>query len=135
MGSNVRHVSRFIDRAPADVVRFLGDPNNLPQWASGVSKSIHRENDVWICDSPMGRVEFRFVPPNDLGVLDHDVKLPNGETFYNPMRVFANGKGSELLFTVIQREGMSDEELEKDCRTIAKDLEAAKSLLESQKTS
>lgn len=133
MGSTVRHVSRFIDRAPADVVRFLGDPTNLPQWASGVSKSIHRENGAWICDSPMGRVELRFVPPNDFGVLDHHVTLPNGETFYNPMRVFANGKGSELLFTVIQHEGMSDEEFEKDCSTIAKDLEAAKSLLESRK--
>lgn len=134
MGQPARHISRYIDRSPADVVRFLGDPKNLPKWASGVSSKIHEENGVWICESPMGTVEFRFVDANDLGVLDHHVKLPDGTTFYNPMRVIENGKGSEVLFTVLQRKEMSDEELEKDCATIAKDLETAKSLLESPKT-
>lgn len=135
MGQPARHISRYIDRAPADVVRFLGDPKNLPKWASGVSTQIHEENGIWICESPMGKVELRFVDANDLGVLDHHVKLPDGTTFYNPMRVIENGKGSEVLFTVLQRKEMSDEELEKDCATIAKDLETAKSLLESPKTS
>lgn len=127
-----RHISRYVDRPVADVVRFLGDPKNLPQWASGVSSKIHDENGVWICESPMGRVEFRFVAPNDLGVLDHDVKLPNGETFHNPMRVLPNGKGSELVFTVFQRDGMPDEEFEKDCKTIAADFDTAKKLLEAR---
>jgi len=46
------------------------------------------------------------------------------------MRVFANGEGSEVLFTVYQRPGMSDEAFAEDTKAVRKDLDALKSLLE-----
>ena len=48
----------------------------------------------------MGRVGFAFTERNELGVLDHDVTLPSGETIHNPMRVIRDGDRSEVVFTL-----------------------------------
>jgi len=56
--------------------------------------------------------------------------LLSGETVYNPMRVFPNGDGSELVFTVYQRPGVSEETFAEDATAVTKDLEALKTLLE-----
>ena len=88
-------------------------------------------DDDWIADSLMGRVKVRFAPRNDLGVLDHDVVLPSGETVHNPMRVVANGEGSEVIFTLFRRPGVGQEEFAADARAVQRDLKALKKLLES----
>ena len=126
-----RHISRFIDRNPAEVAAFLGDPENLPRWASGLSTGVRREGDAWVSDSPMGTVTLRFAPTNEFGVLDHDVTLPNGESFHNPMRVVRNDRGSEVVFTLYRLAGVTDDAFEKDAATIAADLERAREILES----
>lgn len=127
----VRHVSISIDRPPAEVYAFTANPANLPRWAKGLSGAIEEVNGEWIADSPMGKVKVRFVRPNELGVLDHDVVLESGETFYNPMRVVANGGGSEVVFTLFRRPGVSDEEFAADARAVAADLAALKAIAEA----
>jgi hypothetical protein len=72
---------------------------------------------------------FRFAPPNDFGVLDHDVDLPTG-TFHNPMRVIPNGSGSEVLFTLVQLPDVSDQQFQQDMDTIRADLNKLRTLLE-----
>jgi hypothetical protein len=57
----------------------------------------------------MGRVGFAFAPRNEFGVLDHEVTLPSGEVFYNPMRVVPDGEACEVVFTLRQQQGMTDE--------------------------
>lgn len=132
MGSRSQHVSIAIDRSPAEVYAFAAEPLNLPQWAAGLAgATVEREGDAWFTDSPMGRVTFTFAPRNDFGVLDHDVTLPSGETVYNPVRVIADGDGCEVVFTLRQRPGMSDEELTADADAVARDLATLKSLLEA----
>ncbi|MFC9397412.1 SRPBCC family protein [Streptomyces sp. NPDC057027] len=127
-----RHVSISIDRSVADVYAYASDPVNLPAWAHGLGKSIEKVGDEWVADSsPLGRVTVRFVPRNDLGVLDHDVTLPSGQTFYNPVRVIADETGSEVVFTLRRRPEMSDAEFERDADTVAADLARLKGLLES----
>ncbi|MFF3604175.1 SRPBCC family protein [Streptomyces sp. NPDC002463] len=127
-----RHVSISIDRSVADVYAYASDPVNLPAWAHGLGKSIEKVGDEWVADSsPLGRVTVRFVPRNDLGVLDHDVTLPSGQTFYNPVRVIADETGSEVVFTLRRRPEMSDAEFERDADTVAADLTRLKGLLES----
>lgn len=79
----------------------------------------------------MGQVTVRFVPSNDLGVLDHDVTLPSGTTVNNPVRVLAHPNGAEVLLTVRQIE-LTDEEYERDLRTVADDLKRLKALMESR---
>jgi hypothetical protein len=75
-------------------------------------------------------VVVEFAPRNDFGVLDHWVTLPSGEINYNPVRVIADGDGSEVLFTVRRRAGMTDDDLARDAGTVQTDLDTLKKLLE-----
>lgn len=125
-----RHVSVSIERPPEDVYAFASDVENLPRWASGLGGSIRKVEGEWIADGPMGAIKVRFAAPNELGVLDHDVVLPTGETVHNPMRVVPNATGSELTFTLFRRPDVTDEQLERDAEWVRKDLLALKALLE-----
>jgi hypothetical protein len=78
----------------------------------------------------MGPVVVAFATRNEFGVLDHDVTLPSGETFYNPMRVTVDGTGCEVVFTVRRRPGMSDEDFERDADAVYADLIALKRVME-----
>ena len=89
--------------------------------------------DGWVADSPMGEVIVEFAPANEFGVLDHVVRMPSGESVYNPMRVIPAGEGHpgcEAVFTVRRRAGMSDEEFESDVATVAADLNRLRRLAE-----
>jgi len=79
----------------------------------------------------MGRVTFTFAAHNDFGVLDHDVTLPSGETVYNPMRVISDGDGCEVVFTLRQRPGMTDDDFQRDADSVAHDLATLRSLVEA----
>ena len=127
----VQHVSVYIARSPADVYEFASDPRNLPRWASGLARSeVKRDGDEWVADAPFGKVRVKFVERNSFGVMDHDVTLESGVTVHNPMRVVPNGEGSELVFTLIRRPGVSDEQFGDDKATVGKDLKTLKELLE-----
>lgn len=126
-----RHLSTVIATSPHDVYAFAGDPENLPKWAAGLARAeVRRDGEVLTVDSPMGTVTVKFVPHNDLGVLDHDVTLPTGIVVTNPLRVLAHPDGAEVVFTLRQL-NMSDDEFEDDAATVQADLARLKSLLES----
>lgn len=132
MASRSRHISIGIDRPASAVYDFAADPLNLPRWAAGLAGStVERDGERWFTESPMGRVTFAFVPHNDFGVLDHDVTLPSGETVYNPLRVIPDGEGCEVVFTLRQRAGMTDEEFQLDANAVAQDLTTLRSLLDA----
>jgi hypothetical protein len=132
-GRESRHLGVHIDRTASDVYAYASDPANLPAWAHGLGGSIERRADHWVAESsPMGRVTVAFAPPNDLGVLDHHVTLPSGETVYNPVRVIADGTGSEVVFTVRRQPGTTEADFERDAGTVAADLARLKALLESE---
>ncbi|GAB2894389.1 SRPBCC family protein [Neomicrococcus lactis] len=125
------HLSISIDAAPSDVAAFTGNPANLPQWAAGLSAGIRQEAGKWITDSPIGVVEVRFTGSVELGILDHDVTLPDGTTVQNPLRVLANGTGSEVVFTLYRLPDTSDADYEQDAAMIRDDLVRLKALLEA----
>ena len=125
----VRHVSVSIDRSPDEVYAFASDPRNLPLWASGLAGTIRQVNGVWTADSPMGRITIAFASNNALGVIDHDVTLPSGDTIHNPMRVVPNGTGSEVVFSLFQLPGVSDDKFAQDAAWVARDLEALRGAL------
>jgi len=127
----VRHVTISIARRPREVYEFVSEPANLPRWAAGLAESqVRQEGDLWLADSPFGKIRMKFAPRNPFGVLDHDVTVESGETFHNPMRVVPNGEGSEVVFTLIRQEGMSDGDFANDQAAIEKDLGTLKGLLE-----
>jgi hypothetical protein len=129
-----RHISVWVDAAPDVVYAIAADPEQLPRWASGLAGgALRRTADGWVADSPMGEVVIEFAAPNEFGVLDHVVRMPSGEAVYNPLRVVPAGENEprcEVVFTVRQRPGMTDEEFESDAATVAADLDRLRQLAE-----
>jgi hypothetical protein len=127
----VRHISVYIARQPAEVYEFASDPRNLPRWAAGLARSaVRKDGDEWIADAAFGKVRLRFAERNSFGVMDHDVTLESGVTLHNPMRVVPNGEGSEFVFTLFRQRGMSDAQFARDKAAVEKDLATLKGLLE-----
>jgi hypothetical protein len=116
---------------PGTVYTYTANPANLPAWAPGFVKSMENKGGDWIADTSMGHARFRFAPVNTFGVLDHDVELPSG-TFHNPMRVIPNGAGCEVLFTLVQLPGISDEQFQADIDTVRADLYRLRTVMEQR---
>ena len=128
--SESQHLSAHVERPAAEVYAYVVNPANLPNWATGLSGSIEQRDGRWFAESPMGDIEVRFVPENPYFVLDHEVRLSDGTTFNNPMRVIDHGTGCEVVFTLLRRSDQSDDDYEADATTIRTDLAILKELLE-----
>lgn len=129
------HLSIRIERPFEEVHAFLRDPANMQQWAAGLANGLERRADgVWIGHGPgdAGQIEVRFAERNELGVVDHEVTLPNGDVVRVPLRVIANADGSEVVFTLFRLPGMTDEQLAKDRAAVEKDLATLKRVLEAR---
>ena len=133
MPDESQHVSVHIALPAAEVYAYAADPAHLPEWAAGLASGVHHEDGRWFADSPMGRIELRFAPPNAFGVLDHDVVEPDGTTTTNPLRVVPAPGGSEVIFTV-RRRGMTDDELRRDVAAVRADLETLARVVEARAT-
>src|SRR5688572_10624425 len=125
-----KHISVSIERRAAEVYEFASNPENLPQWAGGLGGSIKKVDDEWIAEAPMGTVKVKFAEQDKFGILDHNVTLSSGAKFYNPMRVFPNNDGSEVIFTLYRQAGMSDQKFADDAGSVERDLNKLKTLLE-----
>lgn len=126
-----RHISIGIERSFAEVYGFLVDPANFPQWADGLGHAFVQVGDHdWRVETPTGEMTIRFTGENPFGIVDHIATPDGGAAITNPMRVIENGDGSEVVFTLFQRDGMSDEAFEGDADWVAKDLAVLKALLE-----
>ncbi|GAA6129764.1 SRPBCC family protein [Halopseudomonas sabulinigri] len=126
------HLSIAIACPPEQVYAYAADPRNLPRWAAGLASSeILQDGEDWIAQAPFGRVRIRFAARNTFGVLDHAVELESGQIFHNPMRVVANGDGSEFVLTLLRQPEMTDAEFAADRQAIEADLKRLKQLLEA----
>jgi hypothetical protein len=123
-------ISVQIAREPAAVYTYVADLKNLPRWATTFCRSIRHEGEEWVMETSLGTLTIRLAPENSLGVLDHYLTPPDGETIYVPMRVVANGSGSDVIFTLFRLPGVSDADHEKDAAQVRQDLETLKALLE-----
>ena len=136
---SARTVSVSIDAAPDAVYRFVADALNMARWAPGFCQTIAADPDVergWRITTAEGAVaRARFVAPNDLGVVDHWVAIGEGTDateVYVPLRVVANGAGSEVLLTVFRQPEMTDARWDDDCAAVTADLVRLKELLEAR---
>lgn len=125
-----RHIGVRIERDARDVYAYASDPVRLPEWAPGLAETVEHVGGQWIVHGPMGKAVVAFAPPNAFGVLDHDVTLPSGETFHNPLRVLPHGTACEVVFSLRRGPGVSDEEFERDADAVLADLRTLKRLLE-----
>lgn len=102
----------------------------MPEWASGLATGVRREAGAWIAESPMGRLRIDMAPDNGLGVLDHDVTLPDGTVAHNALRVTPAGNGCVVTFVLLRQPGVGDEAFESDAAQVAHDLASLKALAE-----
>jgi hypothetical protein len=125
-------VSISLARPWRDVYESVWRPQDFPRWASGLSRSILKEDVAgwWKAEGAEGPVKIRFSEHNSFGVMDHVVDLGNGSQVYVPMRIVANGEDAEVLFTLFRQEAMSDEKFASDAVWVRRDLQALKSLIE-----
>lgn len=112
---------------------FAHVPGNFPEWAAGMSSSLHRDGEEWRADTPVGEARIRFTPPNDFGVLDHWVMLPGKPVIHIPLRLIENGTGTQAVFTLYRLPDMSDAEFDRDAAMVCQDLESLKALLEGSR--
>lgn len=129
---NARTITCSINHPASEVYRFASNPENLPQWIKSFCLSVRKCEDDWQMETPSGWIGIRFVPGNEFGVLDHTVTLPDGQSILNPMRVVANGEGSEVMFTLFQLPSMSGEQFTKDASMVEADLLTLKNVLEGR---
>ncbi len=126
-----RTLSVSILRDPKSVYAFVSNLENLPQWATTFCRSATRSNDGWTIDTPQGPMTMRVTGNNDLGIVDHAVIPADGAAVFVPMRIVPNGPGSEVLFTLFQRPGMSDDQYAQDMRLVEQDLTSLKRVMET----
>lgn len=128
-----RTLSVTIDAPPDRVSAFASNPENLPKWATAFVRSVRRTADGrWIArTSDGGEVGFEFVPANAYGVLDQIVRPAPGVELLVPMRVVANGGGSEVTFTLLRLPVMSAEKFAIDIGMVEQDLRTLKRVLEA----
>jgi hypothetical protein len=127
---NATTLNVSIGRTSREVYGFVRNPLNLPLWATAFCRSVRWDGLRWIVQTTSGPIEIRFVDDNSFGVVDHFVTTSDGQLFYNPMRVIANEAGCEVLFTVFQFPGVSDERFAADKAMIERDLHTLKTVLE-----
>jgi len=60
------------------------------------------------------------------------VTTADGTEIYVPMRVVANGAGSEVIFTLYRSPGMTEDAYARDLKLVREDLQALKRILETE---
>lgn len=141
MTHQARTVSITVRRPVEEVRAYLADPLHFAQWASGLAGGLAPLSDdslsasdptLWAAQSPAGEVTVRFSGPNDFGVADHWVFLPDGSTVYVPLRAVANGDGTEVSLTLFRQPSMDDAKFAADGDWVTRDLDRLKSVLEQR---
>ena len=131
MSTESRHLSVHIRRPAVEVYAFASDPANLPRWAPGLGRSVVQESGSWFVETPEGRVQVTFAPPNAFGVLDHEVVTPSGGTVYVPLRAIPDGDGCEVVLTLRRPPGATDAEIDRDTALVTGDLALLRQVLEA----
>lgn len=124
-----RTVAVTVARPAAEVYGYAADPRNLPAWS--FLETIAPAGADWVATVPGGeQVRITFGPPDELGVLDHEVTLGTGDVVRVPLQVVPAGAGSAVLFTALRRPGMSDDEWAADVAAVETDLTTLKRIVE-----
>ncbi|MFM0124402.1 SRPBCC family protein [Paraburkholderia sp. RL18-101-BIB-B] len=125
-------ISVHIARDWREVYAFTLEPAAFPEWASGLGRPLGHDGATWRFEGSEGTTTVRFSAPNEYGVLDHYVLLPDGSEIYIPLRVIANGSGCDVQFTLFRVPGMTDGKFAADAQWVERDLGKLKALVEGR---
>jgi len=126
----VRLLTATINVPLDEAYGFAHNPENFPQWASGLSKTLHKTEKGWVAETQTGEATVRFTEPNPYGILDHWVTLGDNAEIYIPLRLIANGEGTEVELTLLRQPEMDDDAFDRDAEVVMNDLLSLKKLLE-----
>lgn len=132
MTSEVHIIHVTIDVPLAEAYAFAHQPGNFALWAAGLATTLQETARGWIATTPEGEAPVRFSPPNDYGVLDHWVEIPGKPEIYIPLRLIANGEGTEAELVLLRQPGMDDAGFARDARMVEADLARLKQVLEDR---
>lgn len=124
-------VHTSIHAPPRRVYEYLCDLRNWPRFAPWIRSVRTTSGGGGTFETDDGPMHLRFGAANAFGILDHHVTTASGSEIYNPLRVIANGDGSELVFVLFQAESVSDDEFAADRKAVERDLARIRKLLES----
>ena len=130
MTCQAKNISISINSPKDTVYQFASNPENFSKWLAFVKSVSKISENVWNAETTLGTIQIELTPKNPFGVIDHVVKLPDGNTVTNPLRVIANNNGSEVIFTLLKLPGKTDAAFEEDAALVDADLKKLKELLE-----
>lgn len=126
-----RTVSVSIHHNWQALYEWIWRPEFSPKWASGlIGSDLRQEGGLWLADGADGPIRIRFTPHNAYGIMDHWVDTGSGSDNSVPMRIIANGEGSEVLLTLFRQSDMDDERFSTDIKWVMRDLKRLKALIE-----
>ena len=119
-----------IGASAKDVLKFVGDGNNLPRWAIGFAKAVRQCESGWIVTTGQGEVPTLIVVDEVTGVVDFRMEPAPGAEATAYARVVPNGEGAEFIFTQMQQPGVPDEVFDQLVAAVGHELAALKAHLE-----
>lgn len=131
MKSPVNIISIKIEKPKDDVFKFAANPENFPQWLAFVKSITKISGDSWKAETTMGPAVIDFFPENKLGVIDHNVTLPDKSVVRNSLRVIENGAGSKVVFVLFEMQGKTQADYKKDADAVRADLNKLKHIMET----
>jgi len=131
MTAEVRVIHLTIGVPLAEAYAFAQRPANFALWAAGLATTLRETAQGWVADTPEGEAEVQFSAPNPHGVLDHWVRIAGKPEIYIPLRMIANGEGTEIELILLRQPGMSDADFDRDTAMVEADLNRLKQVLES----
>ena len=129
-------MSVTIDLRAQDVHAFLSNAANWPRWAvvNVLSATPAREPGWWEISTPDGSAELRIRADAATGIVDHDFRDPSepGSLATVPARVLANGRGADVVMTIVQPSEVDSEAFDRVLESVETELAMLKKHLERQ---
>lgn len=123
-------LSVAIPRNWVDLYETIWKPEFFSKWASGLSQTpLEPDGNCWRGTGPMGAVKVRFTEHNPFCIMDHYVNTGLSKEVFVPMRIVANGAGSQLLITLFRQPLLSDERYAQELERVKNDLQTLRNLL------
>lgn len=130
---DAKAISVGIARPMQQVYDYLSEPANFASWAFvDDARMVSLGQGEWGVETTVGRRIIKFAPRNDFGILTYQARLSLEDAPHLvPMRVLANGEGTELVYVFLRRPGSSKEAFASLIDWVTADVLVLKSILEA----
>src|SRR5262245_61195873 len=104
----VKTLTASLPASADSTYKHISDPDNLPYWHSSFCKALKRDSGSLFVESPRGNVLVHFIRGDHSLVLDIVVLMAEGVRLTHAIRLLPNGDGSEIVWTLIKPDGLSE---------------------------